>query len=293
MNAVAVLMTCHDRRDTTVAALRALFRSAESHPGLRLHVFLTDDGSRDGTSDAVRALGLPITILRGDGDLFWNRGMVRAWDGATRSGEAYDAFLLLNDDTVIDADGLTRLMRIADATDASAVVVGAIRDPLTGERSYGGVRRSGRWHPGRVRPVPVSDEVQDVDSFNANCVLVPRRVFDAIGPLDPTYTHSMGDIDYGYRAQEAGFRVVVAPGTVGVCGRNDAAGTWRDVTLPVRERLRRLESPKGLPRSEWRSFLERHRAPLPSLMALLPALRIWTSGLWYRSTAPWRRRARE
>lgn len=286
-------MTCHDRRDTTVAALRALFRAARPRPDVRLRVFLTDDGSRDGTAEAVRALDLPITVLHGEGDLFWNRGTARAWDGAARAGEAYDAFLLLNDDTLIDDDGLARLMRTSDAMGASAVVVGAIRDPSTGARTYGGVRRVGRWHPGRTRPVPVSDEVQDADSFNANCVLVPRRVFEAIGPLDPTYTHSMGDIDYGYRATEAGFRVVIAPGTVGVCGRNATAGTWRDVTLPLGERLHRLESPKGLPRSEWRAFLKRHRAPMASLLALVPAVRVVTSGLWHHGTAPLRRRSRE
>ena len=161
---------------------------------------------------------------------------------------------------------------------ANAVIVGATRDPITGELTYGGVKRTSSWHPGRTARLPASDAPQDADAFNANCVYVPKAVHEAVGMLDPTFHHGIGDFDYGYRVKQRGMRVIVAPRTIGTCARNDAAGTWRDTNIPVRRRLALLESPKGLPRRQWGIFLRRHGAPFPALLAWAPTLSILRSG---------------
>lgn len=278
MSKLAVLMTCHNRRDKTVMCLRSLAAAAAHAPVVSYHVYLVDDASTDGTTAAVEQLGMPLTVVRGSGDLYWNRGMVRAWQTATEHEDAFDGFLLLNDDTSLDESALLDLLTVSHQYDNRAIVVGAVRDPYSGALTYGGVLRASRWHPGRVRSLPISDKSQLADTFNANCVYVTAAVFEAVGMLDPTFQHAMGDFDYGYRAIRRGFHVVVAPGTVGTCARNPVAGSWRDPALPVKRRLMLLESPKGLPRREWREFLRRHGAPLPTLLAWMPALRVLRSG---------------
>ena len=50
---IAVLMTCHNRRDTTVACLEALMRQ-EAIDDVRLQVYLVDAGSTDGTVEAIK-----------------------------------------------------------------------------------------------------------------------------------------------------------------------------------------------------------------------------------------------
>lgn len=280
MMRIAVLLTCHNRRAKTIVSLEALRRSAERVPDLTLHVFLTDDGSTDGTSEAALALGMRLTVISGSGNLYWNRGMVRAWRAAIEADASFDAFVLLNDDTVLDEQGLKTLMETNVSCSGAAVVVGAVRDPASGELTYGGVRRASTWHPGRVKLVAPSESLQVVDTFNANVVFVPRYAYLRVGMLDAIFTHGMGDFDYGLRAKRAGVRVVVAPGTVGVCPRNDAAGSWRDSELPIRRRLHLLESPKGLPRREWREYLRRHGAPLPWLLAWLPTVQVVRSAIW-------------
>lgn len=276
---VAVLMACHNRRAKTVASLQALRRAAGFVPGLTIQVFLTDDGSTDGTADAVRALAMPVTVVDGTGDLYWNRGMVRAWQTALDAGVAFNGFLLLNDDTLLDDHALASIVAADRSRGGEAVIVGAVRDPVSAEVTYGGVRRTSAWHPGKTAVAGVSETVQAVDTFNANCVLVPWRVYECVGTLDPVFTHAMGDFDYGLRARRAALEVVVAPGTVGTCPRNDSLGTWRDPDIPVLRRLRLLESPKGLPRREWREYLRRHGAPAPRLMAWLPTLRVLATSL--------------
>jgi GT2 family glycosyltransferase len=279
MPRIAIIMTCHNRRDTTVASLQSLAASATEVNDLDYMVYLTDDGSTDGTARAVSALGLPLVIIEGTGDLFWNRGMVESWSAAVGQHQQFDGFFLLNDDATLDGRALSVLLELDRMYGANAVIVGATRDPITGELTYGGVKRTSSWHPGRTVRLALSEAPQDADAFNANCVYVPKAVYEAIGMLDPTFQHGIGDFDYGYRVKERGMRVIVAPGTIGTCARNDSAGTWRDHGVPLRRRLALLESPKGLPRRQWESFLRRHSAPFPALLAWAPTLQVLRSGL--------------
>lgn len=274
MKRIAVLLTCHNRRRETVACLAALYRARKHVPALKMSIYLTDDGSTDGTTEAVLSFDPEIHVIAGGGDLYWNRGMVAAWQSALESGQRFDAFLLLNDDTLLEPEALLVLAKTADEVDPSAIVVGAVRDPATGELTYGGICRTSRWHPGRTARLPIARAPQDADTFNANCVWVPASCVDRIGTLDPVFTHSMGDFDYGLRARKQGFRVIVAPNTVGTCPRNDVAGTWRDRGLPIGKQLALLNSPKGLPYSEWREYLRRHGAPVPRMLAVIPLMSV-------------------
>jgi GT2 family glycosyltransferase len=200
--------------------------------------------------------------------------MVAAWRAALDSGEACDAFLLLNDDTLLEEEALGALLETQRKVGPNAIIVGAVRDPESGELTYGGIHRTSCWHPGRTARLPVASEPQDADTFNANCVLVPAGCVERIGTLDPVFTHAMGDFDYGLRAREAGMRVVVAPGSVGTCPRNEVGGSWRDLNLSLRDRLGNLNSPKGLPYREWREYLGRHGAPFPWLLAAAPLISV-------------------
>jgi glycosyltransferase involved in cell wall biosynthesis len=80
---------------------------ADKPESCSLHVILVDDGSTDGTSAAVLAEFSNVEILHGDGSLFWNRGMHWAFDHALKTG--YDAYLWLNDDTILFKDALINL----------------------------------------------------------------------------------------------------------------------------------------------------------------------------------------
>ena len=98
MNKLAVLLTCFNRKDKTIASLTALYKAFhESSDGWDMSVYLTDDGSTDGTSDAVSKNFPQVRVLKGDGALYWAGGMRNSWSEALK--EDYDAYLLLNDDT--------------------------------------------------------------------------------------------------------------------------------------------------------------------------------------------------
>ena len=52
---IAVLMTCYNRREKTLACLDALQKTSVSSGDIQLSIYLTDDGCSDGTAEAVRA----------------------------------------------------------------------------------------------------------------------------------------------------------------------------------------------------------------------------------------------
>lgn len=246
---IAVMATCHNRRPQTLASLRALHHSA-GQAGAPIQVFLTDDGSADGTSDAVMAEFPDTKIIQGSGSMFWAAGMRAAEDEAVTSKPDY--YLWLNDDTVADPEAVAVLLTTSRDL-GGCIVVAALRDPTSGVQTYGGRVRVGR-HPQRFALMPVSDQVQFADTFNGNLVLIPARVRQAVGPIDGSFPHAYADDDYGLRATELGIPIVQAPNTLGTCARNPPRQTPDGVVA----RWHAVQSPKGTPWSAQARYLRRH-----------------------------------
>jgi GT2 family glycosyltransferase len=268
---LVVLMTCHNRREKTLACLRALALSALPE-SVRVEVFVVDDGCTDGTPAAIRAGHPEIRVLPGDGKLYWNGGMRVAFAAAAHT--APDFYLWLNDDTRVHPDTVARMVATCDerarATRTPCIVVGTTRSGPFGPASYGGLRRRSAWTPLRCALVQPEDGPRPCETMNGNCVLIPSSVAAALGNLDATFVHSMGDMDYGFRARRAGFGLWVLPGYAGECANDNAAtGSWNDPAAPLGERLRKLMQPKGLPWRAWTTLAYRHGGPL------WPAYWVW------------------
>ena len=72
---IAVLITCHNRKQKTIKCLQALFN--QSHiENVKLKVFLVDDGSIDGTKQAINELFPDVTVIEGTGNLFLGKRYV-------------------------------------------------------------------------------------------------------------------------------------------------------------------------------------------------------------------------
>ncbi|MBK1827823.1 glycosyltransferase family 2 protein [Haloferula rosea] len=261
---IAVLMTCHNRRDQTLLCLRRLAGQRLS-PGCRLSVFLVDDGSDDGTSEAVRLEFPDARIIVGNGALYWCGGMRLAWSIAAEEDPEF--YLLANDDTLLEPDAISMLLCMVRSAEARVIAVAAIHDGREGRPTYGGIRMG----EGLVHP---TGSPERCDTFNGNAVLVPRAVFKELGMLHSTYTHGMGDFDYGYQASKNGVEVLQSPGFLGSCDRNPMTGSWRDRSLGRLRRLQILCSPKGLPFREWLVFNRRNSGSKWLLRTLSPYVKV-------------------
>jgi GT2 family glycosyltransferase len=240
---VIALLASHNRREQTLACLASYFGQRVGRRA-DLRAVLVDDGSRDGTGDAVRSRYPYTVVVPGAGDLFWARGMALAEQVAL--GKESDFLLWLNDDVVLEEYALARLLLVAGDAGDECIAVGALCDPETGVLTYSAVRRRGR-HPLRVEQVTPTDTSIDVEMFNGNVVLVPTRIARLLGGIDGGLGHGAADFDYCLRAGERGIRSRLAAGVVGTCARLGDSEPWSNGFLSRRDRLRILLGPKGLP----------------------------------------------
>jgi GT2 family glycosyltransferase len=256
---VAVLMTCYNRVLKSCNCLQALF-TQELDSNILLKVFLVDDASSDGTSQQVRHKFPQVHLIQGSGNLYWCGGMRLAWGVAAKSDP--DFYLLLNDDTYLLPNALPSLLALAPSPLTKAIAVGAISDPETGKKSYGVVSRAKATSPARI------------NTFNGNCVLIPRCVYQDLGSFHSAYTHSMGDHDYGYAAARKGIPIFETKSFIGTCPRDHTEKTWRDRSLSVSNRFRLINSAKGLPYREWLVFCRRNYGLFWPIKFLGPTIRI-------------------
>ena len=280
MTRIAVLMTCHNRKETTVSCLDTL-TNQEVTDNIRLKVYLVDAGSTDGTARAIQERFPDVHIISRDCSLYWCGGTRVAFGEAMK--EDYDYYLWLNDDTMLFPDAISALLRTATQIKAQdgrvGIVVGSTCDPDTGKPTYGGRVRVNRWRPLALRSVEPSDEPLPCDTMNGNCVLIPREVAQLVGNLSADFTHSMGDVDYGLRARAKGISLWVAPGYVGECRRN-RPNQWAASDTPFEERLKLLRSPKGMPPREWVAYAKRHAGIQWPLYWVQLHMRVFFPGLW-------------
>lgn len=250
---IAVLLTCYNRRDKTLICLKSLYETILPK-AFTLNVYLVDDGSTDGTNEAVRFHFPAVKVINGNGNLYWNKGMRLAWETAAKDGD-YDYYLWLNDDTLLDYDSITELLECYQEAlrkeNLASIIVGTCRNDSKSETfSYGGRTESG--------PVIPNGKLQKSTFINGNIVLVPKDIYKVIGNLSDLYTHAIGDNDYGLRAIEAGFNCYISRKYIAVCPVNELA-SWCNPNIPVFIRFKLLYSPKGLNMNEYIVFLKIHK----------------------------------
>ncbi len=250
---IAILITVFNRRQKTIDCLNRL-QSQQLKPGVKLEIFLTDDGSTDGTSEAVKDQFPDVKLYKGSGSLFWAGGMRFTWNKALASNA--DFYLLINDDTLLTDQAIITLLSCVEKYTAPVICVGSTVNELTGKTSYGGSRLTSKtqWKSKKIE-APTTET--DCDFANANIMLVPKYIVNSLGILSKDYTHGLADYDYTLKAKKAGFRVVVAPGFLGSCV-DDHGNNWKGDKVSLKERIKYLKSPKGLAYHEYLLFIRRH-----------------------------------
>lgn len=268
---LAVLISCFNRKATTLACLRTLAAAVQGK--FSYTVFLVDDGSTDGTGDAVKELFPDTVILQGSGNLFWNGGMRFAWQSASKGN--FDFYLWLNDDVSLRAGSLARLLdcyqEAAKRYTPKTIVVGRTIDPQTGKTSYGGYAR--RSAVSKLSFRHLNDGEIECDTMNGNCVLFPKSAVAEVGVNAEQYRHWAGDVDYGLRAKRAGYTILQLPEPVAELGRNDAYAAKVSRLTPKNYKFI-LFHPKGIPMQEWAHFCRSHGGFTWPINFLLRYLRI-------------------
>jgi GT2 family glycosyltransferase len=233
---IAVLITCHNRKIDTLNCLDSLFNILVSENS-KFDVYLVDDGSSDGTREAV-SLNYPnVNLIIGDGNLFWNRGMRLAWEVASEN--EYDFYLWLNDDIVLKDNSLKVLFSDYNYLKSNSIVAGVC------ESKSGAITYSGYLKTSKIRRLMPQENPVLCDFFNGNIVLVPKGVFELVGNLDPIYPHAQGDFDYGLRAKELGVQSYISSKVIGVCERHNDFPKWCNPKINMISRFKAFKGVLG------------------------------------------------
>src|SRR5574344_232419 len=271
MKTIAALLTVHNRREKTLECLRCLYKQLPIE-GYVLDTYLTEDGCTEGMSEAVREELPQVTIINGDGSLFWNRGMYAAWCKASETKE-YDYYLWLNDDTILYDNSLKRMLELSQLKDNKCIIVGATCDE-NGIITYGGRNRQGEL-------IPKSNFEKKCYYFNGNIILVPKNVYMILGTNSYIYHHALGDFDYGLRAAEKGISCYVLSGFMGICDNNKDIPIWCSPNISFKKRWNKLRSPLGCNPEEFFIFSKKHYGYLNAINSYIKIhLRVIFPSLW-------------
>lgn len=237
---LAILLTVHNRREKTLSCLDNIF-SQDLLDSISIHVFLTDDGCTDGTVECVSKRYPQVNIIKGDGNLFWNRGMYKAWKEAEKSDD-FDFILWLNDDTRLMNDSIRRLLLHSESVQNRSIIVGSTLESESNRKfSYGGKTCGIKQTP----LLPNDNELKECVTFNGNIVLIPQYVFKKCGIIEGYFHHSFGDVEYGFRATKNGIKNYIAPGYYGYCTHNNPIPLFRRKCFSLIKRYKLLYSPLG------------------------------------------------
>jgi len=180
-------------------------------------MLIVDDGSTDGTGAWLKEHHPWVTVLEGDGNLWWSGGVNMGARHALEEMKA-DYLLLWNNDVIPSDDYFRQMDRLVGEIPAD-VVAGSKIFQSGGQGilwSCGGVfnPRSGVFHM-KGREMPDSEEFSmpmEVDWLPGMGTLIPSGVIGKIGYWDAVhFPQYHGDSDFTYRAKKAGFRVITYP----------------------------------------------------------------------------------
>lgn len=268
------LATCFNRKEKTVNAIKRL---AEGNKKIEFDFIIADDNSRDGTAEALAEIDR-VEVMHGDGNSYYTGGMriaiARALELIGDGSMTPDYILLFNDDVDFYEESIDGLIeRNSDAV--NRIWVGPTCESDGVSLSYGGIARTSNWKP-KFKIVKADKyEGLRVNTFNANCVLIPTNIFIKTGNMDPVYHHSLGDFDYGYMTVKQGAEIYVSDAYVGMCPNNSEKGTWRDASMSRKARFKAKESIKGVPFKEFYHYiLKNYNFPAAVIFSISPYIRI-------------------
>jgi hypothetical protein len=207
--AIDVAMVTWNTRDTTLEALAAL--SAVAPAGTR--VLVRDNASADGTAEAIAAAFPEVEVDPGSENLGFAGGVNTILRRSTA-----DWVLLLNSDAWPEAGALEQMVACAERHPrAAAVTPTLLRPDGTPEISgwpFPSIRVTVASGRAGYDPFRGHDTERLVDWAVGAAVLLRRTAVDELGGLDESLFMYAEDLEWCWRARDAGWETWLAPDAV-------------------------------------------------------------------------------
>ena len=208
---IAVILPVYNRKEITLKCLGKLHEFDNTR--YRLHFVLVDDGSPDGTGDAVREAYPNVDVLEGDGNLWWAGGVNKGFKYVADSVQC-EYILLMNDDSNFNQstlDVLFNYIKTKKNICASATALYEFTNIIycTGHSMNGRFKNMIPLFQG----YEINEQIPRIikcDSISSRFVLMPLKILNEVGIFDENkFKQSYSDIEYFLRAKKCGYENIV------------------------------------------------------------------------------------
>jgi hypothetical protein len=171
-------------------------------------VVVVDNGSADNTVAIVRERFAEVHVIENRVNLGYAEGNNVGIRYALSNNANY--LFILNDDTTVEPDVLTQLVRVGEADPQIGMLGPSVVSYVSRSREYIGATIN--WHDGTTAYGSAAlPQTGDVDYLAGCALMVKAQVAREIGLLDVAYFCYFEDADWGMRCHRAGYRVVAVP----------------------------------------------------------------------------------
>lgn len=207
-----IVLNWNGRADT-IACLQSLRRVNRDDTG----IICVDNGSADGSAEAVRA-GFPeVTLIEAGANLGYAGGNNLGLAHALQTGARW--CVLVNNDTTVAPDVIDGFAAAAEGRARVGILAGKVYEAdqphtvaFAGQRVNTLLGYSGRPRGWGRRDGPRYSEVRETDRAVGALMAISREAVESIGLLDEDLFAYVEDVDWALRVRAAGFSVLFAPG---------------------------------------------------------------------------------
>ncbi len=219
---VSVCLVNHNAKAFTLKCIESIYKNTK---GISFEIILIDNASGDGTVAAVERAFPEVKIIANDSNL----GFAAANNQGIRIANG-ENILLLNNDTELKNEAIKLMLgRIRDDRQIGILTCKLLRHTGKTQKNcrsfyktpfdtlFGRASLMSRLFPGN--PITKRNTLSDwsydsarrVDWVSGACMMIKRKVFDSIGPLDERYFLYWEDTDFCKRASDAGWQIWFIP----------------------------------------------------------------------------------
>lgn len=230
MQEIVIILVDYNSHEETKQCLESLLSVKKIDFSTK--IIIVDNGSKENLHLSQKKLSQGIKIVRSEANLGFTGGNNLGISHAIKNYNP-DYLLLLNNDTLVESNFLTKLHQTLEKNPKAGIAVSKIYFEKNYEFHKKSYARSQRgkviWYAGGSIDWPnllafhrgvdeldfgQFDQQSQTDFATGCCMFIRRELIETVGILDKKYFLYLEDLDYSLRARKKGYDILFVPESV-------------------------------------------------------------------------------